>query len=193
MPKNTTEPNNAGVTAIKINPIDLSVTSNMRTEERWENLYAWSKSVSIWKFNETKIEKERSESTSQSNSDELAVSQKLFAIYETIEKIERLLEELKQNFDDLRERQLLFHRIKKIVAGIWEVDFPNDKNFLMMISLFEDAINYSRSEELTPQRLEALFYFIAACKKVGTVSASQVNEYQKLLLKNSFKTSPDID
>ena len=117
-----------------------------------------------------------------------------FAVVSAREHLEsaiELLVELKESFDDGMTRQILFFQVKEHLAKLWEIDFPKDNYFLQAVSLLEDSLAYTKSEDLSMEQLEGLLEVIAICQKID-LSIDDVRRCGRMLRSRKIATLPTL-
>ena len=78
----------------------------------------------------------------------------LSAIKATLEVLNRLLSEVKNNFEDKVYRQIFFFNFKETLNKLWDLS-SMEKNFREGISLLEDAVLHIKSEHIEVHQIDA--------------------------------------
>jgi predicted DNA-binding antitoxin AbrB/MazE fold protein len=79
----------------------------------------------------------------------------LSAVKATLEILNRLLSEVRKNFEDRVYRQIFFFNFKETLSKLWELSCM-EKNFREGISLLEDAVLHLKSEHMEMHQIDAL-------------------------------------
>lgn len=79
----------------------------------------------------------------------------LSAVKATLEMLNRLLSEVRNNFEDRVYRQIFFFNFKETLNKLWDLSCM-EKNFREGISLLEDAVLHLKSEHMEMHQIDAL-------------------------------------
>ncbi len=112
-----------------------------------------------------------------------------FKFHSGILELNKIIEKVKENFDDIFDRQVFFFEFKRKLDNLWKISKGREKE---AVSLLEDAIKDLRSERLTKKKLKALE---KATKIIRTkrVDKECLMEIDKILLDARIFTIPVID
>ncbi len=108
-------------------------------------------------------------------------------ILEIISNLEKLIEDIKENFDDIRDRQIFFFKFKENINELWKVSKGKTKKIALRL---EYAIKNLKSEKLTKEQIDALEKAIIELKVKGEKGKKEI---QKILLDAKIFTIPKIE
>jgi hypothetical protein len=104
-----------------------------------------------------------------------------------ISDLEELIEGVKENFDDIRDRQILFFKFKERLNELWNISKGDMKKVALRL---EYAIKNLKSERLNEKQVAALAEAIEALGKYGGKGKEEI---QKILLDAGIFTVPKIE
>jgi len=106
-----------------------------------------------------------------------------------LESIMELLTEIKESFEDEMDRQILFFKVKEHLGKLWEIDFRDNNYLLQAVSLLEDSLVYTKSENLSMEQVDGLLEVVQICKKLD-LSIDDVRRCGKILRGRKIATLP---
>jgi len=109
-----------------------------------------------------------------------------------LESIRHLLTEVKRSFEDEMDRQILFFEVKEHLKKLWEIDLPKNDYFLQAVSLLEDSLIYTKSEDLLEEQVDALLEVVEICGKIE-LSLNDVRRCGKILRSKGIATLPSLN
>ena len=108
-----------------------------------------------------------------------------------LEIIMKLLAEIKESFEDKMDRQILFFQVKEHLGNLWKIKFPRNEYFLQAVSLLEDSLAYSKSEDLSREQIDGLLEVVEICKKID-LSINDVRRCGMILRNRRITTVPTL-
>ncbi len=108
-----------------------------------------------------------------------------------LESVTKLLTGVKESFEDEMDRQILFFEVKEHLGKLWEIDFPRNDYFLQAVSLLEDSLAYTKSEDLSKEQVEGLLEVVEICKRVD-LSINDVRRCGRILRNRRIATVPTL-
>ena len=110
-------------------------------------------------------------------------------IADHLKDVMELLMEVKESFDDKMDRQILFSEVKQPLGKLWNIDFPGNDYFLQAVSLLEDALVYTKSEDLSEEQVDGLLQVVGICRKLD-LSMDDVRRCGRILRSRKIATLP---
>jgi len=107
--------------------------------------------------------------------------------YEMFLELETLLEDLKDNFEDIRDRQITFYKFKEKLSELWSVSKGDLRRAILRL---ENAVRTLKSEDLTLDQINALEEAVKLLKEKGGEGKKEV---LKILLNAGIFTVPVIE
>ena len=104
-----------------------------------------------------------------------------------ISDLEKLIEDVKENFDDITDRQIFFFEFKEKLNELWNISEGDMKKVALRL---EYAIKNIKSERLTEEQVDALAETIEVLEKSGGKGKEEI---QKILLDAGIFTVPKIE
>ena len=101
--------------------------------------------------------------------------------------LEGLIEDVKENFDDIRDRQIFFFEFKEKLNELWKISKGDMKKTVLRL---EYAIKNIKSERLEEKQVAAL---TEAIEVLGTLGGKGKEEIKKILLDVGLFTVPKIE
>ena len=101
--------------------------------------------------------------------------------------LEGLIEDVKENFDDIRDRQIFFFEFKEKLNELWKISKGDMKKTVLRL---EYAIKNIKSERLEEKQVAALTEAIEVLAKLG---GKGKEELKKILLDVGIFTVPKIE
>ena len=100
-----------------------------------------------------------------------------------------LFTELKKEFGDEENRQIFFFEVKNHLSELWELEFPGNEYFLQVISLLEDSLVYTRSEDLLMEKVDGIMDVIEICRRID-ISIDDARICGRILRSKKIATLP---
>ncbi|MBC8521567.1 MAG: hypothetical protein H8D26_06220 [Methanomicrobia archaeon] len=104
-----------------------------------------------------------------------------------ISDLEELIEDVKENFDDIRDRQIFFFKFKEKLNELWNISKGDMKKVALRL---EYAIKNLKSERLNEKQVDAL---AKATEVLGKSGGEGKKEIQKILLDAGISTVQKIE
>lgn len=104
-----------------------------------------------------------------------------------ISDLERLIKDLKENFDDIRARQIFFFEFKERINELWNISKGDMKKAALRL---EYAIKNLKSERLNENQIDALAEAIEVLEESGGKGKEEI---KKILLDVGIFTVPKIE
>jgi len=101
--------------------------------------------------------------------------------------LEGLIEDVKENFDDIRDRQIFFFEFKEKLNELWKISKGDMKKTALRL---EYAIKNIKSERLEEKQVAALTEAIEVLEKIGGKGKEEI---KKILLDVGIFTVPKIE
>jgi len=101
--------------------------------------------------------------------------------------LEGLIEDVKENFDDIRDRQIFFFEFKEKLNELWKISKGDMKKTVLRL---EYAIKNIKSERLEEKQVAALTEAIDVLEKIGGKGKEEI---KKILLDVGLFTVPKIE
>lgn len=101
--------------------------------------------------------------------------------------LEGLIEDVKENFDDIRDRQIFFFEFKEKLNELWKISKGDMKKTVLRL---EYAIKNIKSERLEEKQVTALTEAIEVLEKIGGKGKEEI---KKILLDVGLFTVPKIE
>lgn len=101
--------------------------------------------------------------------------------------LEGLIEDVKENFDDIRDRQIFFFEFKEKLNELWKISNGDMKKTVLRL---EYAIKNIKSERLEEKQVTAL---TEAIEVLGKIGGKGKEEIKKILLDVGLFTVPKIE
>lgn len=106
---------------------------------------------------------------------------------ELIVDLERLIESVMENFDDIRDRQVFFFEFKEKLNELWKISTEDTRKVVLRL---ESAIKNLKSEKLTKEQVDALGDAISILRRVDRGAKQKL---QEVLLNAGIFTTPVIE
>ncbi|ODS39660.1 MAG: hypothetical protein A7316_10970 [Candidatus Altiarchaeales archaeon WOR_SM1_86-2] len=103
-------------------------------------------------------------------------------------ELQNIIEKVKENFDDIVDRQQFFFEFKGKLNDLWKISKGREKEAVV---LMEDAVKDLRSERLTKKKLKALERAIKILRT--KIDKEALVEIDKIFLDARIFTIPVID
>jgi len=101
-----------------------------------------------------------------------------------IEQILHNLENVKNNFDDLRDRQIFFYQFKRDIENLW--DFVPQEDFSEnLVMLLVDIIENLKAENIARNQIDSIKEVIEAISR-GNITENKLDFYIKFLMENDI-------
>ncbi len=91
---------------------------------------------------------------------------------------------VKDNFTDIRCRQVFFHKFKKNINAVWDFVSGNDFSENLVVALI-DCVEKLKAENITEEQLDAIKDTIEAISK-GNITEEKFDYYMSLLIENDI-------
>jgi len=104
-----------------------------------------------------------------------------------ISDLEELIEDVKENFDDIRDKQIFFFKFKEKLNELWNISKGDMKKVALRL---EYAIKNLKSERLNEKQVDAL---AKATEVLGKSGGEGKKEIQKILLDAGISTVQKIE
>ncbi len=104
-----------------------------------------------------------------------------------VSDLKGLIEDVKENFDDIRDRQIFFFEFKEKLNELWKISKDDMKKVALRL---EYAIKNIKSERLEEKQVAAL---AKAIEVLGRSGGKGKEEIQKILLDAGIFTVPKIE
>ena len=101
--------------------------------------------------------------------------------------LERSVENVMENFEDIRDRQIFFFEFKEKLNELWKISTGDDRKAVLRL---ESAIKNLKSEKLTEEQVEALGDAISILKRMDRGTKQKL---QAILLDAGIFTTPVIE
>ena len=101
--------------------------------------------------------------------------------------LERSVENVMENFGDIRDRQIFFFEFKEKLNELWKISTGDDRKAVLRL---ESAIKNLKSEKLTEEQVEALGAAISILRRIDRGTKQKL---QKILLDAGIFTTPVIE
>lgn len=118
-----------------------------------------------------------------------AISYSREEVINHLERISDILAEVKEEFDDKENRQIFFFEVKEHLVKLWEIEFPGNKYFQQSISLLEDSLFYTKSEDLSTDQVDGFMDVIEICRKID-ISIDDARICGRILRSKKIATLP---
>ena len=110
-------------------------------------------------------------------------------IADYLEDVTELLMGVKESFEDEMDWQILFSEVKQHLSKLWEIDFPRKDYFLQAVSLLEDALAYTKSEDLSEEQVDGLLQVVGICRTLD-LSMDDVRRCGRILRSRKIASLP---
>ena len=114
----------------------------------------------------------------------------LSAIKATLDVLNRLLSEVRNNFEDKVYRQIFFFNFKETLNTLWDIS-PLEENFREGISLLEDAVLHAKSEHIKIHQIEALEKALSILSKID-ITDDDLRMCDRILFEAEMYTIPPM-
>ena len=110
-------------------------------------------------------------------------------IVDHLKDMTELLIGVKESFEDEMDRQIFFSEVKQLLSKLWKIDFPGNDYFLQAVSLLEDSLVYTKSEDLSEEQVDGLLQVLGICAKLD-LSMDDVRRCGRILRSRQIATLP---
>lgn len=114
----------------------------------------------------------------------------LSAIKATLEVLNRLLSEVRNNFEDKVYRQIFFFNFKETLNKLWDIS-GMEKNFREGISLLEDAVLHLKAEHIKIHQIDALEKALSILSKID-MTDDDLRTCDRILFEAEMYTIPPM-
>lgn len=101
--------------------------------------------------------------------------------------LERSVENVMENFGDIRDRQIFFFEFKEKLNELWKISTGDNRKAVLRL---ESAIKNLKSEKLTEEQVRALGYAISVLRRTDRGTKQKL---QKILIDAGIFTTPVIE
>lgn len=101
--------------------------------------------------------------------------------------LERSVENVMENFEDIRDRQIFFFEFKEKLNELWKISRGDNRKAVLRL---ESAIKNLKSEKLTEEQVEALGDAISILRRIDRGTKQKL---QEILLGAGIFTTPVIE
>ena len=113
-------------------------------------------------------------------------------IADHLKDVTELLVGVKEFFKDEMDRQILFFEVKEHLGKLWDINFPRNDYFLQAVSLLEDSLAYTKSEDLSREQVDGLLEVVGICRKLD-LSIDDVRRCGRILRSRKIATLPALN